>query len=132
MRGSDGNPPRLLGTVSRMHRTIILRCLIALGACSLLLPVFFEVTFAPELAFPAEVQAPDPAQEAKYTDCLAQRDAQIHQQAFATIDNPDVQREFISTQRDEARVACRATYPERMQTKSVPLRFNLIDLTPRL
>lgn len=88
----------------------------------------FEVRFDPQFALPQERQTADPAQEAGFQECFAKRDASIHETAFATIDNPDVQREYIATERDNARTVCRRDFPQRMQTERLPFRFKLVDL----
>ncbi len=97
----------------------------------LLLPVFFEISINPVFELPADVRVPDPEQERRYGRCFDERDAQIHKEAFDTIDNPDVQREFISMHRDRARKECRERYPRRVKTVRRPLRINMLDLEPR-
>lgn len=104
----------------------------ALLAMALLLPAFFKISVNPVFELPADVQVPDPEQQARYEACFAERDRQIHKQAFDTIDNPDVQREFISMQRDRARTDCREHYPEAMITIRKPFRFNILDFEPRI
>lgn len=93
--------------------------------------VLFEVHFDVEFAWPGQVREPDPEQEARYEDCFAERDRQIHATAFGTIDNPDVQKLYISNNRDEARAACREQFPEKWITVERPFRFNLVDLRLR-
>lgn len=114
--------------VNRMKEKNLLRTLLAAGAMLMLLLAFFDVTIDPQFALPAEVRTPDPAQEARFTVCLELRDATIHERAFSTIDNPDVQREFISAERDKARAACREAFPEQLQIAQTPLRFKLLEL----
>ena len=99
-----------------------------LGAGLILTLALYEVHVDPQFDLPQERQQADPAQEARFDECFAQRDAGIHEAAFATIDNPDVQREFIATERDKARAACRKQFPQRLQTIQRPFRFNLVDL----
>ncbi|MGB5580831.1 MAG: hypothetical protein WBM68_09730 [Woeseia sp.] len=111
-----------------MSRKVVSRTLSGLAVCALLVPALFEVSFDPQFALPAEVQVAEPRQEARFEECLTQRDAFIHETAFSTIDNPDVQREFISTERDKARAECRASFPEHLQTEHLPLRIKLVDL----
>ncbi|MDZ7767986.1 MAG: hypothetical protein U5K38_02380 [Woeseiaceae bacterium] len=98
---------------------------------TLLVPVFFKISINPVFELPINVQVPDPEQEARFEACYAERDRRIHQQAFDTIDNPDVQREFISMHRDRARVECRQRYPRRAMMVRRPFRINLFDLQPR-
>lgn len=93
--------------------------------------VFFEVDWPLDVALPTEVLIRDPAVEAAYEDCYAQRDDDIHTTAFGTIDNPDVQKEFIASNRAEAAADCRRAHPVSMITVAEPGRFNLLDLTPR-
>lgn len=113
------------GTV-RTRRLLFLAALLAV-----VVVLFWEVSFNPVLRLPAEVEKPDPAREALFTACLEARDREIHRRAFATIDNPDVQREYITAHRETAREDCRRKFPVRMTTVREPLRFNLIDLEPR-
>lgn len=91
----------------------------------------FEGSIAFEFALPGEKTVPDAEQEARYEACFAQKDDEIHEIAFGTIDNPDVQKEFITSNRAAAASECRAHYPEQVMTESTPFRFNLIDLQPR-
>lgn len=124
MRGTDT-------LVERMKKQNFLRIVLVAGAMLVLLLAFFDVTFDPQFALPAEILTPDPAQEARFTVCFELRDAAIHERAFSTIDNPDVQREFISAERDTARAACRETFPEQLQREQTPLRVKLLDLRYR-
>lgn len=93
-----------------------------------LILLLFDVSVAPRWQLPGEVRLPDAEQEARYSACFDEADQRIHETAFGTIDNPDVQREFIATQRDKARAACRRQFPERFTTQSLPFEFNLVDL----
>ena len=93
--------------------------------------VLYEVTLDPQFALPMSSEKPDAEQEARYLDCYEKRDTEIHRAAFGSIDNPDVQKEFINTNRAQAAAACRTEYPVRSETVSTPFRFNLIDLSPR-
>ena len=97
----------------------------------LLFLVFFRVSLDFRFALPQEVQEPDASQEALFDACYAERDAEIHRTAFGTIDNPDVQKEFINTNRARAAAECREAYPQRMITVAQPFRFNLLDVEPR-
>ena len=111
-----------------MNRAIAARLGIVLTIIIAVLVSLFEISFDPHFSLPAETQRADPAQERLYSACLARREKQIHQQAFSTIDNPDVQREFIAMQRDAARNTCRAQYPELQQTVRTPFRVKLADV----
>lgn len=93
--------------------------------------LLFEVSVNPEFALPTDVNVPDPAQEQLYEYCFAVADADIHEQAFGTIDNPDVQREFISMHREDAHASCRQRFPEQLVPLHRGLRVNLIDLRYR-
>ena len=83
------------------------------------------------LSLPVEIEQRDSAQEALYTQCYESQDKQIHYTAFATIDNPDVQKEFINTSRVLAASECRNDYPLLWITIRQPFRFNFIDLRAR-
>jgi len=93
--------------------------------------IFFDVSFPLELASSYEAQVPDSSVEAEYERCYLERDREMHQVAFGTIDNPDVQREFISTNRERIARECRELIPERLVTVREPARFNVVDLKPR-
>jgi len=97
----------------------------------LVLLLFYDLNFAPEFALPREVTRPDPEREARYAACVEGRDAAIHERAFGTIDNPDVQKLYIAAEREKARAECRQRFPERLVTAREPFRFNLVDLEPR-
>lgn len=99
-----------------------------LAASLALFLVLFDVTVRWEFALPRDVTRPDPAREAEFSACFEKRDAEIHERAFSRIDNPDVQREFISMQRDAAERACRERFPRREVTVRAPFRFNLVDI----
>lgn len=116
------------GTTTAMNLRIVV---IASSIALLIALALFDVTFRPEFALPTEQQLADPAQEQRFDECYAQRDAQIHEQAFGTIDNPDVQREYISMHRETARQACREQFPKQVITVQLPLRVNLFDVTFR-
>lgn len=111
------------------HR--IRRLLVPAALLVVVVFLLFDVSFDPVLRLPAEVEKPDPAREALFAACLEARDREIHRRAFATIDNPDVQREYITAHRETAREDCRREFPVRTTTVREPFRFNLIDLEPR-
>ena len=56
--------------------------------------------------------APASEQEKRFQTCVAERDREIHRRVFSTIDNPDVQREYLSTQKEIAIGECRLQYPQ--------------------
>ena len=93
--------------------------------------VFYDVEFLFDVAMPSEVEMPDPVAESDFAECYREKDEQLHTTAFATIDNPDVQREFISANQARAREECRVLHPSALITVEEPMRFNLIDLAPR-
>ena len=100
-------------------------------AIGLVVFVLFEVEIDPEFALPGESRQPDAEQEDRYAACYAERDKEIHDLAFGTIDNPDVQKIYISNNRDIASAVCREEFPEQWVVVDEPFRFNLIDLTFR-
>lgn len=91
----------------------------------------FEVDFVLDLGGSVEKQVPDPAIEAAYQSCYQARDDEIHATAFGTIDNPDVQKEYITSQRTIAARECREDHPLSMVIVETPGRFNIVDLSPR-
>lgn len=93
--------------------------------------VLFEVTFPLDVASPYESVIPDPAVEAEYLNCYEEKDKAMHRVAFSTIDNPDVQKEYISTNRDRIARECRLQFPEELIKVLQPARFNLVDFEPR-
>ena len=90
--------------------------------------VLFEIRFRVEFSMPGESSQLDAAQEARYAACYAQRDNEIHDVAFGTIDNPDVQKLYILNNRNLAATECRQQFPEQWTVIEEPFRFNLIDL----
>jgi hypothetical protein len=105
--------------------------LAALAGLAVLLLALFEINFRFEMGLPRNVEVPDPMIEARYEKCYADRDHALHEAAFGSIDNPDVQKEFINSKRAEAVRECRARHPQALITVEEPLRFNLVDLEPR-
>ena len=91
----------------------------------------YDVDLVFDIALPGERREPDPAVEDAYARCYRERDDEIHATAFGTIDNPDVQKEFISSNRARAARECRELHPEVLIIVREPARFNLVDLTPR-
>ncbi len=90
--------------------------------------VLFEIRFRVEFSMPGESSQLDAAQEARYAACYAQRDNEIHDVAFGTIDNPDVQKLYILNNRKQAVTECRRRFPQRLIEVDEPFRFNLVDL----
>ncbi len=91
----------------------------------------FDVTLNFDFGLPQETELPDAEQEARYQACYEARDAEIHRTAFGTIDNPDVQKEFITGSRARAAIECRAAHPQRTVTATTPFHFNVLDFEPR-
>jgi hypothetical protein len=88
----------------------------------------FEISFNFQFSLPGEIRQLDEEQEARYEACFTERDKEIHDIAFGTIDNPDVQKLYISNNRDIAATECRAQFPEQWTVVDRPFRFNLVDL----
>ncbi len=89
--------------------------------------VLFEIRFRVEFSLPGESSQLDAGQEARYAVCYAQRDIEIHDVAFGTIDKPDVQKLYILNNRNLASAECRQQFPEQWTVIEEPFRFNLID-----
>lgn len=88
----------------------------------------FEVSINFEFSLAGEGREADAEQEARYRACFAERDKQIHDVAFGTIDNPDVQKLYIANNRDLAVAQCREEFPEQWIDVDKPFRFKIIDL----
>ena len=58
------------------------------------------------------IESADSRQEALFRECVAERDREIHSKTFSTIDNPDVQREILATEKERAIRECREKYPD--------------------
>jgi hypothetical protein len=113
-------------------RTVNIRRTIGLAiSVFLAILVFFEVTFPFDISSSYETKVPDPAVEADYERCYQEKDKEMHRRVFATVDNPDVQKEYISTNREQIARECREQFAERLITVRQPSRFNLVDLKPR-
>lgn len=93
--------------------------------------ILFDVEINPEFSLPREVETLDLKRESLFENCVDERDRLIHAETFGTIDNPDVQREILATEKDKAIRECRQVYPQRRITTREPFRFNVIDLTFR-
>lgn len=97
-------------------------------AALILFFVLFEVSFNFDFSPAGEGRELDPQQEARYRACYAERDREIHDVAFGTIDNPDVQKLYISNNRAIAAAECREEFPEQWIVVDEPSHFNLVDL----
>lgn len=104
------------------------RMLMAAAMALVILLVLYDVDVNPELQLARSLEIPDAAQEERFLTCVAERDAVIHEETFATIDNPDVQREVLATRKERAARDCRAAFPARTVTIEEPFHFNLVDL----
>ena len=89
--------------------------------------MLFDITIDFELSMPREDEILDAAQEARFDACLDQRDRIIHTETFSNIDNPDVQREILLTEKERAAAACRVKFPERRVAIEMPFQFNVLD-----
>jgi hypothetical protein len=89
--------------------------------------VLFEINLDLQFSLPREVVELDAQQEMRYVHCVQVRDTEIHRVTFANIDNPDVQREYLSTEKDKAKATCRAEFPGIQTTSKEPFRFNVVD-----
>lgn len=114
-----------------MPRVVFRRISWVLLAGAIVTVVLFDVNTVFEVALSGESSIPDPAIEEEYARCFRERDDEIHATAFGTIDNPDVQKEFIASNRERAARECRDRHPETMITVREPARFKIFDLQPR-
>jgi hypothetical protein len=124
----DGLPA---SEVAESHPVNVRRIIVFAIAAALLMVTLFEVRFVFDVSSASKREVPDPATEEAFTACYEERDEEIHETAFGTIDNPDVQREFITAERAAARRACRERFPAATTVIEEPARFNIVDLTPR-
>lgn len=93
--------------------------------------VLFEVNFVLDFGGTEVGELPDPAVEQAFESCYLEKDEEIHATAFGTIDNPDVQKEFISASRAVANRECRELNPKLMIPTERKSSFNLVDLRSR-
>lgn len=93
-----------------------------------MLLILFEVDWNPQFGWPQSIERPDAEQEVRFRACVDEHDRIIHAETFAAIDNPDVQREVLSTRKEQAARECRESFPQRTVRIEEPFRFNLIDL----
>ena len=115
----------------RIRSVAIGRLIWILILASIVTFVLFEVNFVFEFDENKMNEMPDPASEQAFDRCYLLKDDEIHATAFGTIDNPDVQKEFISSNREIARRECREQHPRVMVPADQKSGFNLIDLQPR-
>lgn len=90
--------------------------------------ILFDVRINFEFSLAGESSQLDAQQESRYMACFAARDKEIHDVAFGTIDNPDVQKLYILNNRTLAASECREHFPEHWTAIEEPFRFNVIDL----
>ena len=111
-----------------MHARMTIGTIVLLVA---LVVTLYDVKLDFVFSLPGEIEQIDPAQEALFAQCYELRDEQLHNTAFGTIDNPDVQKEFINTTRDQAMSECRGEYPQQWINVRQPFVLKLLDLQPR-
>ena len=98
----------------------------------LVLVALFEISLPLDFGGIEVVQAPDPVVEEDYAACYQEKDEEMHRAVFGAIDNPDVQKEMISTNREGIARECRQLFPQEFITVEQQTPLNLIDLKPRL
>ncbi len=101
---------------------------ISVTALLIVILILFDIDIEPKFSLPRDVETLDLEQETRFQSCVDERDRFIHAETFGTIDNPDVQREILATEKDKAVRECRGLYPEYRVTSSEPFHFNIIDL----
>lgn len=97
----------------------------------LIFAVLFEISLPLNFARVESVEVPDPEVEAAFGLCYAEKDEEMHRAVFAAIDNPDVQKEMINTNRQNISRECRQRFPETMITVEREVAMNLVDIKPR-
>lgn len=130
VRPTMAESPSLPGIGTGLDTLVVKRkkaAWILIGTIVLLL-VLFDVRVNFQFSLPVEKSVLDTGQEARYAACYAERDKEIHNLAFGTIDNPDVQKLYILNHRKQAVTECRLLFPERLIMVEEPFRFNLVDL----
>ena len=93
--------------------------------------IFYEIDMVLDFGGTTTVVKPDPVSEALYLNCYEEKDERMHAEAFGTIDNPDVQREFISANRQRIEAECRAEHPPKSVEIVEESPLNLIDMKAR-
>ena len=111
-----------------MHRK---KTLGMFAVVTVLVFALYDVQIKFAFSLPGEIEQLDSARETLYRQCFESRDKQIHDTAFGTIDNPDVQKEFINTSRADAANECRDKYPQQRITVPQEFHLNIIDLHAR-
>ena len=122
--------PSIQGIGTGLDNLVVIRkkaAWVLIGTIILLL-VLFDVRVNFQFSLSVEKGVLDTGQEARYAACYAGRDKEIHNLAFGTIDNPDVQKLYILNNRKQAVMECRLLFPKRMITVEEPFRFSLVDL----
>ncbi|MCI0517161.1 MAG: hypothetical protein L0Y45_04930 [Woeseiaceae bacterium] len=93
-----------------MKRLVVL---IVLGSLLVIAAYFLQQDSPrPKQADTRQTGAGVDRQEELFRECVAARDHEIHRKTFATIDNPDVQREILATEKERAVRECREKYPD--------------------
>jgi hypothetical protein len=119
------------GLDGRIHIVKISKIISVVVAVVLAVFVLYDVQLDLDFDAAGERRVPDPEIEAAYRACYQSLDDEIHGIAFGTIDNPDVQKEYISSNQAIAARECRARFPQKMLIERTPFSFNLVDLEPR-
>jgi hypothetical protein len=104
---------------------------IAIIAATSLFLLLFEVTFEPNLTWPAEREVHEPGQESAYQSCVDDIRRKVLAEAYAETDNPAVHSTMIRIAESEAPVECRRQYPVKLITVDEPFAFNLVDFRYR-
>ena len=99
-----------------------------IGVALVVFLVLFEVQLDFEFSPERETMVADAGQEERFAGCVEERDRDIHRKTFGSIDNPDVQREVLASEKQKAVAACRELFPQILVPESQPLRFNLVDV----
>ena len=122
--------PSLRRVRVRTHKLAMNRKTAILIVVATLVAVFalFDVRVDFQFSLPTERSQPDATQEVRFDACYAERDKEIHDVAFGTIDNPDVQKLFIINNWKQAATECRLRFPEQLTAVEEPFHFNILDL----
>ena len=97
----------------------------------LIIIVLYEINLPLEFAHVEALQISDPEVEAEFSRCYDEKDVEMHAAVFGAIDNPDVQKEMISTNRERIARECRQRFPEQLIMIERDVPSNLVELKPR-
>ena len=107
------------------------KSIILVLATIILFNLLYKINFFWNLTSVSIINIPEPEIEENYIKCYQEADASIHVDAFNSIDNPDVQREYISSMRKEAQKKCRSDFPEEVVTLEVPRERKFFNIKAR-